>query len=208
MREFFKECIKMLDTVAGIKKYTYLQISAGKSEEARIEAAREMDLWIDSLVRVSQRFDYIPEVDQKKYITRMMEEDQKYQEFNSRTVWGWLEMHKDKHMTHSQFTESDLSQGKYFDELSPDIQALVNKFVQDLSEAKKVPAMTAQQIEEEGQEKEKKRGAVYTSTTVEDVRERELRAEYGRTYCDAYSGKTYPGAPSWEEFISLQKKIV
>lgn len=203
MREFFKDCIKSLDTITGIKTYTYLQINAGKSAEAKKEADKEIDLWLSSLCRVSQKFDYIPEEAQQKYILRMMEEDQKYTEFNSRTVWGWLDLHKDKHITHSQFTEMDLSPGTPFDQLPQATKDLVNDFLDKLNDRK--VKMTPEEIFEQGQERPVRPETTYISTNQEDKELREKRAEYGRTYCDLYSGRPYPGAPSFEEFMSLQK---
>lgn len=204
MKDFFKGCIERLDTITGIKKYTYMQINAGKSANAEVEARKEMDLWISSLVRVSEKFDYIPEDCQQKYITRMMEEDQQYQDFNSRTVWKWLDLHKDKHITHSQFTEHDLSQGKYFDELKPEIQELVNNFVRDLSDAKKVPYMKPEEVEAEGQERPKRTSAAYTpDPNLETMANN--RAEYGRQCTDLHKGTILPGMPSFEEWVAMQK---
>lgn len=202
MKEFFKDCIKKLDTIAGIKKYTYLQINAGKNTEAEIEANKEMDLWISSLVRVSEKFDYIPEDAQKKYILRMMEEDQQYQDFNSRTVWKWLDLHKDKHITHSQFTEEALTQGTPFDQLPQETKDLVNNFLDQLNDRK--VKMTPQEIFDQGQERPARAETSYISTTQEDIKIHELKIQYANECTNISTGRLLDGAPDFKNWLKIE----
>lgn len=202
MKQFFKKCLEELDLKTGIKQLHWLKQEC----KDQAEYDTKIDLLIGSMVRVTDKFDYIPEDMQKTYILLEMEQDQQYDGLNSRVIWKWLDRHKSKHMTHSQFSEVDLSQGKYFDELKPDIQELVNNFVRDLSEAKKVPSLKPEQIEAEGQERPKRTSAAHFSNPDLETMAKN-RVEYGRQCTDLHKGTILPGMPSFEEWVEMQKGL-
>ena len=106
MREFFKDCLRDLKNLTGLDQLHWMEQRC----ETQEDFDKEKEVLYGGMLHVSEKFGYIQDIDQQKYIKRMMIEDQEYQELNARTIWKWLDLHKDKHITHSQFTEQELSQ--------------------------------------------------------------------------------------------------
>lgn len=202
MKEFFETCLKNLFAVTGIQQFVYMELKAAKSKEAEMEMKRELALLINSMILVSDKFNYIPLESQKKYIIKMMVEDQNYEGLNSRVIWKWLDLHRTAH----SFTNEEPIQinGKYFDETSPETQALVNDFLTKLNGKFEVPKMTHEQIKEEGQDKPKRKSAAYIPSPELAIMA-DLRATYGRECTDLYTGRILEGMPSFDEWVTLQK---
>lgn len=106
MKEFFKKCLKNLKLTSGLDQLHWMQQEC--DSQAEFDANKE--ILFDSMMIVSKKFDYIPKDKQQEYITRMLSEDQEFKSFDSRIVWKWLNLHKDKHSTVSTLTEDDLTQ--------------------------------------------------------------------------------------------------
>lgn len=106
MKEFFFECLRDLKDIYGVNHMHWLMQECKDQQEFD----KKKNQIVESLLIVSQKFDYIPEEKQQIYIRKMMVEDQNYDSLNSRVIWKWLDMHKNNHITHSQFNEDDLSQ--------------------------------------------------------------------------------------------------
>jgi len=66
----------------------------------------------------------------------------------------------------------------------------------------KVPAITEDDILEEGQEKPKRK---YVPPDKEYLVMLEMKREYGRKWCHLHTGRPLPGAPSFEEFLALNQ---
>lgn len=101
MKDFFTQCMKDLFAITGIEQVKWMQNDL-------VNGKRDFDLCVESMVQVSAKFEYISEEDQQVIIRRMMVEDKQYKGLNSRTVWGWLDMHKDTYyrgQTHFEETE-------------------------------------------------------------------------------------------------------
>lgn len=88
MKDFFTQCMKDLFALTGIEQVKWMQ-------NDMVNGKREFDLCVEGMIQVSKQFDYISEEDQQTVIRRMMVEDKNYKGLNSRTVWGWLDLHKD-----------------------------------------------------------------------------------------------------------------
>lgn len=105
MKDFFRECLEQLEDKTGIRQLFFLKTQC----ESQTDFDKRKNILLDSMVIVSKRFDFIPEEYQQKYILRMITEDQQYDSLNSRTIWRWLDLHKDKHMTTSRISEEELT---------------------------------------------------------------------------------------------------
>lgn len=90
MRDFFIQCLKDLESLTGLRQLFFLQSDLQDGE-------RKKNVLIEGMILVAKKFDYIPEEEQKKIISRMMVEDQDYDSLNSRVIWKWLNLHKDKY---------------------------------------------------------------------------------------------------------------
>lgn len=101
MKDFFTQCMKDLYALTGIEQVRWMQNDL-------VNGKRDFDICVEAMVQVCKQFPYIEEGDQMTIVKRMMVEDKNYKSLNSRTVWGWLDMHKDAHyrgQTHYQETE-------------------------------------------------------------------------------------------------------
>jgi hypothetical protein len=201
MKQFFKKCLEELELRAGIRQMHWLRQEC--ADQADFD--KKVELLIGSMVRVTDKFDYIPEEMQKKYILLELEQDQNYDGLNSRVIWKWLDRHKSSHMTHSQFSEVDLSQGKFYDELKPETKQLVDDFLRGLSDSLAVPKMSKEEVEMNGQEKPTRRASAYIPDP-EIVKAKELHIQYIRENYDAITAKPKPNWVEEREWIKLKMK--
>lgn len=201
MKQFFKKCLEELDLKTGIKQLHWLKQECKDQDEYD----KKIDLLIGSMVRVTDKFDYIPEDMQKTYILLEMEQDQQYDALNSRTIWKWLDRHKSKHMTHSQFAEVDLSQGKFYDELKPETKQLVDNFLMKLSDSLAVPKMTKEEVEILGQEKPTRRASAYIPDPELAIK-KELHIQWIRENFDPITSQKKPGFLEETEWLKRQPK--
>ncbi len=105
MKDFFRECLEQLEDRTGLRQLFFLKSQC----ETQGDFDKRKNVLLESMVVVSKRFNYIPDEAQKKYISRMIVEDQQYDSLNSRTIWKWLDLHKDKHMTAPKISEDELT---------------------------------------------------------------------------------------------------
>lgn len=210
MRTFFKDCLKELEAVTGLRQYTYLQIEAGKSKEQEAAVQKQVDILIESMVLVSLKFSYIPEEAQQRYIRQEMVEDQQYDSLSSRVVWKWLDRHKSSHTTTSQFSEIDLSQGKYYGELNPETKQLVDDFLKGLSGLQshtfKGIENDMKQIEDgDRRRSERPKPSGYIPNHQLAI-ERELHHQWIRENIDPYTGKLKAYGLEETEWLKRQSK--
>lgn len=110
MKDFFTSCMKDLYALTGIEQVRWMQNDLANGK-------RDFELCVDGMVETSKKFDYIPPTEQQKIIRKMMVEDREYKALNSRTVWGWLNMHKDVYyrgQTHAQ-AEVQITYAEYLE---------------------------------------------------------------------------------------------
>lgn len=88
MKDFFKQCLKDLEPLTGIRQLFFLQSDLEDGE-------RKKDVLIDGMITTSAMFPYIPEETQKKIIREMMVKDQDYDSLNSRVIHKWLNQNKE-----------------------------------------------------------------------------------------------------------------
>jgi hypothetical protein len=102
MKDFFTQCMKDLYALTGIEQVRWMQ-------NDMVSGKRDFDLCVDAMVETCKQFPYIPEVNQKEIIRKMMVSDKDYKSLNSRTIYAWLSLHKDVHyrgQTHYQEPEA------------------------------------------------------------------------------------------------------
>ncbi len=88
MKDFFKQCLKDLEPLTGIRQLYFL-------ESDLEDGARKLDVLLSGMVTTSTMFPYITEETQKKIIREMMVKDQDYDSLNSRVIHKWLNQHKE-----------------------------------------------------------------------------------------------------------------
>ena len=86
MRQYFFNLLESLDKVAGIKQLDKIYQSHDTVDDAKIE----INLLIDELCSVCNRFDYIPRPDMKRIIHDGILMDPEFFGLNGRAVFRWL----------------------------------------------------------------------------------------------------------------------
>lgn len=99
MREFFRQCMKDLESLTGIRQLFFLL-----SDED--DGARKYEILLDGMVAVSSEFDYITEKEKQQIIRRMMVQDQTYDALNARVIYRWLSGAKDAHTLRDRHEQS------------------------------------------------------------------------------------------------------
>jgi hypothetical protein len=108
MREFFLQCLVDLELRTGHRQLHWMRQGASSQEEFD----RQKKILIDGMMIASEKFSYIPEGFQKKYILQEMIEDQQYDSLNSRIIWRWLDKHKSKHSMNDPEREEEITPEK------------------------------------------------------------------------------------------------
>jgi hypothetical protein len=194
MRTFLIQQLKELEARTGIKQLIWLQ--------QKPDAKEQVNILIDSMLKICKQYSYIPEDKQKVIIERGIMEDREFDSLNARTIGKWF----------------DLYGGKYFEpgtqyevidpgEISQDTQKMINEFQASLSQGpKEVPAVSRYEIlKAKDRPKQEAVSRGYKYSTEEDHRLSDLRVEYSRTYHHLHTGKKLPNWISWEEFLQTKQ---
>lgn len=105
MRDFFKQELETLKAKTGLNQYE--NFSAMVDSEGRSIAAKQIGILLDSMVLACNEFPYIPDFDKCAIIQKMIIQDQDFTALNSRSVWKWLNMHKDVYWTKAQVIRAE-----------------------------------------------------------------------------------------------------
>lgn len=109
MKEFFKQCLKDLEALAGKRQLAFWEMEAAKSEDAKKEGDRLIKVCIEGMLFACQDFTFIPDDHKKRIIREQMVKDApNYDALNGATVYRWLARAATAYRTHSQFSEDDL----------------------------------------------------------------------------------------------------
>lgn len=176
MRDFFKSELKSLKIKRGLNQWE--NISAMDEPEEKFK------MLFDLMEQVCEEFPYIPEDEKKRIIQYGILHEPEMMQLTPHLVWKWLNSNSNKYYNVTKFNgkteeESRASNARpvTYDELSPETREQVNAFIQALSESKKVPPLSQEQIQSEGQEKGiKKATAGHIPTKAEIQVERRLEA--------------------------------
>lgn len=159
MKEFFKQCLKDLEALAGKRQLAFWEIEAAKSEDAKKEGDRLIKVCIEGMLFACQDFTFIPDDHKKRIIREQMVKDAaNYDALNGATVYKWLARAATAYRTHSQFSESDLTprdkDGNPTEAAPDEVGAKYLKELENnLAVGHKVPQMTKEEIELEGQDR-------------------------------------------------------
>jgi len=122
------------------------------------------------------------------------------------TIRGWMEQYlESKYEQHERHLINSKKSEKTEIEIIADDET-ANKYIQEMltnfSDSKPVIGITDEEIKKEGRERPAKKE--YKPTDQSYLRLAELKAEYGRTHCDIYTGKKKEGSPTFEDWIASQ----
>jgi len=84
------------------------------------------------MVLACNEFPYIPDMDKCTIIQKMIIQDQDFTALNSRSVWKWLNMHKDIYWTKANGIKKD--EPIVFEPLKPETEQMIREFQAKLLE--------------------------------------------------------------------------
>lgn len=200
MKEFFKQCLKDLESLTGLRQLYFLQTDE--------DGERKVDVVITGMILAAADYPYIPQEAQQKIIREQMVKDQTYEALNSRVVHKWLTLAAGKYYRESSHQET---QGKAVPPAPPEVaQKYTQQLLASLSEVgREVPQLTPAQILAEGQPVKDPavRGSVasgWPSLSAEEVHKRRLHLEYIRANYHPITQEKLPGWMEEEEWIKQQ----
>lgn len=187
MREFFKDCLKNLEAITGLRQLAFWEMEAAKDQ---VSAERKVEICISGMVEVCKDYPFIPEEAQKKIIRDQMVKDQKYEALNSRTIHKWLSAASNAYRTHSQFSEDDLlpkdENGQVTDPAPPEVaEKYIKQFQAGLAKVGTNLPTTEQILEDLKQVKRVETGRqkfVIEGVEIYAMSEQEARKAYDATF--------------------------
>lgn len=198
MRQFYTECLKTLKITRGLNQYEDFLAKGDRG-------VKEMNDLINAMVTVSNSFNYIPKEAQQNIIKKRIIEDPDLFNLNASKIWAWLNAVSGKYYFTTE--EEKVSYKSRNEEISPSTQAMIQRFIDDLSSGgglRAVPKVSQNDINKIALEEEQRTKALSTGLqygTPEQDRIRELKMEYGRVHADPYTGRTKPGHPTLDEYL-------
>jgi hypothetical protein len=192
MKAFFKQCLDELEQINGCRQLFYIQSDP--------DGKKKIEVLLAGMIEASNQFPYIPQEAQEGIIKKMMRQDQDYQELNSRTIWKWLDLHKGKYQLEPNKEEYPIQTN----ELSEETKRMIKDYLNELATGFKIPPMTRQDIEREGQERLKMKGASYIPNPEYAV-ERILHVEYLKANYHPITQERLPGWMSENEWLKLNR---
>lgn len=118
MKDFFKTELQTLKAKTGLNQYeTFSNMP---------DAAKQIGILLDSMVLACNEFPYIPDFDKCAIIQKMIIQDQDFTALNSRSVWKWLNMHKDIYWTKANGKPKD--EPIVFEPLKPETEQMIREF--------------------------------------------------------------------------------
>lgn len=149
MKEFFEQCLRDLHRLTGLKQYFEI---CNKSTEK--EAKEEMEIIVMGMVRVSEKFDYIPQDAQKRIVAHQIVSDPEMYALNAKIVYKWFNAVSDKYWHESGHLETNELSNKEsnaipLEQCKPEIQQEFRAFMDSLASGtiQKVPKVSPFDLE-------------------------------------------------------------
>jgi hypothetical protein len=190
MKEYFYHLLQNLDKLTGIQQYHKLL--------QHPEWKKEINLLLDILCGVCDKFPYIPEDAKKRILDTSVVTDGDFIGLNAKFVYKHLMANKDR----------------YFKELAhqdtkPEAEPLTGEAMQEkinwaLAELAKAQAPIKQRInpyKDMVQQFQPPAGEKYHRPDYDAGQLQDLKIQYGREHTDKYTGKVLPGHPTFKEWV-------
>lgn len=117
MKDFFKTELQTLKAKTGLNQYeTFSNMP---------DASKQIGILLDSMVLACNEFPYIPDIDKCTIIQKMIIQDQDFTALNSRSVWKWLNMHKDIYWSKVQ---KPVEEVKELPPLTPETEKMIREW--------------------------------------------------------------------------------
>lgn len=198
MRDFFKQELETLKAKTGLNQYE--NFSAMTDSNGNNIAVKQIGILLDSMVLVCNEFPYIPYMDKCTIIQKMIIQDQDFTALNSRSVWKWLNMHKDIYWTKVKTEERhDEPAGELSETTLKMITDFQNNLKNQMEAEKRGKILLGQRLKDEMdkiaiEDKERvegKRTAEFQTSELEAER-KALHLQYVRENYDPITSKPLP----------------
>ncbi len=194
MKEFFEQCLRDLHKLTGLKQYFEI---CNKPTEA--EAKEEMAIIVGGMVRVSEKFNYIPQDAQKRIVSHQIISDHEMYALNAKMVYKWFNAVSDKYWhesghigTNALLKEETVRQ--ISEEEQKRIDEIATKFLAELANGtiREVPQVSEFELEQIKTEDKIRREGVSKGihfTPESEIRIRELHLEWIKENYELITGK-------------------
>lgn len=168
MKAFFEQCLRDLHRLTGLKQY--LEI-CNKPTEA--EAKEEMDTIVAGMVRVSEKFSYIPQDAQKRIVAHQIVSDPEMYALNAKIIFKWFNAVSDKYWHESGHLETNADLQKEsnaipLEQCKPEIQKEFKVFMDSLANGtiQKVPKISPFDLEKISKDEDLSRNGPKAAATT------------------------------------------
>lgn len=210
MKAFFEQCLRDLHRLTGLKQYMEI---CNKPTEA--EAKEEMDIIVAGMVRVSDKFNYIPNDAQKRIVTHQIVSDAEMYALNAKIVYKWFNAVSDKYWHESGHLETNAlreGQKENAEPISEKTQAMINRFMAELAGGtiQSVPKVSVLEMEKIKSEDEIKQGRSKSKgiafTPEQELIRHELHLQWISENYDIITGKPLPNYQDEKTWLNQVKK--
>ena len=192
MKAFFEQCLRDLHRLTGLKQYIEI---CNKPTES--EAKEEMDTIVAGMVRVSEKFNYIPQDAQKRIVLHQIVSDPEMYALNAKMVYKWFNAVSDKYWHESGHLETNALRDQEVApvELSDETQAMIKDYLHKLSSGtvKEVPKPSKFELEVIKNEDDlRSKGAVSVGipfTSEKELLKRDLHRQWIAECVNPITGK-------------------
>lgn len=194
MKQFLTKMLSELEARTGIRQLYFLQ--------QKPDAGNQVNILLDSMVRVCQEYNYIPELNQKAIIQKEMERDQNYDGLSARILRRWFDLHKDL------YWNKPVSEVQDVGEITPETQKMINEFIAKLSQGPKaVPSVSGYEVQRAKERPKIEAVSIgHGYSTEEDHRLLKARVEYGRLYHHPHTGAKLDNWISFDDYLKTRNE--
>lgn len=204
MKVFFEQCLRDLHRLTGLKQYIEI---CNKPTET--EAKEEMDIIVAGMVRVSEKFNYIPQDAQKRIVLHQIVSEPEMYALNAKMVYKWFNAVSDKYWHESCHLETNALREQEVEvrPLSKKTQEMIADYLAQLAsgtirEVPKVSKFDLELIENEDNLRSKGAASVGIPFTSEnELLKRDLHRQWLSECVNPITGKLIEGKMDEREWL-------
>jgi len=197
MKEYFKQLMSDLKSLRGINQYEEMK--------SKPNGAEELQKLYEAVRAVWNSFSYIPDSVKEYTIRQRIIDDPEFYNLNSAVVYKWLNNISGKYWNHTEEYTQEQSNAK---EVSPQTQAMIQKFMNDLLENSRfqyIEPVTERELKDLKEDDERKYPKALSknlqSTTREEMEMFEKKIEWARECTHLHTGELLPNKPTFQEWL-------
>lgn len=203
MKEYFKQLMGDLKSLRGINQYEEMK--------SKPNGAEELQKLYEAVRAVWNSFSYIPDSVKEYTIRQRIIDDPEFYNLNASVVYRYLNAISGKYWNKGSSDTTEVEKVSYksnASELSPETQAMVMKFMNDLLENSRfqyIEPVTERELKDLKEDDERKYPKALSknlqSTTREEMELFEKKIEWARECTHLHTGELLPNKPTFQEWL-------